>query len=45
MLDAGDSIEYRTNVPHRVVNVGDVVAEAIWVVTPPSVPLGPRTSG
>jgi len=38
VLDAGDSIEYRTSVPHRLVNIGDDVAEAVWVVTPPSVP-------
>jgi transcriptional regulator with XRE-family HTH domain len=39
VLDAGDSIEYRTSVPHRLVNVGDGTAEAVWVVTPPSTPV------
>ncbi len=38
-LNAGDSIEYRTSVPHRVTNVGEDAAEAVWVVTPPSVPV------
>lgn len=38
VLDAGDSVEYRTSTPHSLVNIGDDVAEAVWVVTPPSVP-------
>jgi transcriptional regulator with XRE-family HTH domain len=35
-LRAGDSIDYRSSVPHRVVNVGDEVAEVLWVISPPS---------
>ncbi|MCL3859834.1 helix-turn-helix domain-containing protein [Actinotalea sp. K2] len=38
-LAAGDSIEYRTSVPHRLINLGDDTAEAVWVVTPPSSPI------
>lgn len=35
-LKAGDSIDYRSSVPHRVVNAGDGVAEVMWVISPPS---------
>lgn len=35
-LTSGDSIVYRSSSPHRVVNVGDTVAEVVWVITPPS---------
>lgn len=32
----GSSISYRSSLPHRLVNVGDGPAEAMWVVSPPS---------
>jgi transcriptional regulator with XRE-family HTH domain len=35
-LGVGDSIDYRSSVPHRVVNAGDAVAEVMWVISPPS---------
>lgn len=35
-LEAGDSIDYRSSTPHRVVNVGDGIAEVMWVISPPS---------
>jgi transcriptional regulator with XRE-family HTH domain len=35
-LDAGDSIDYPSSIPHRVVNAGDGVAEVMWVISPPS---------
>lgn len=35
-LAQGDSIDYRSSTPHRVVNAGDDVAEVIWVISPPS---------
>lgn len=35
-LGPGDSIFYRSSVPHRVVNAGDDVAEVMWVISPPS---------
>ena len=35
-LRAGDSIDYRSSVPHRVVNSGEGVAEVMWVISPPS---------
>ncbi|WP_265523427.1 helix-turn-helix domain-containing protein [Oerskovia flava] len=38
-LEVGDSIEFRTDVPHAVLNTGTEPAEAVWVVSPPSVPL------
>ncbi|NUR84955.1 MAG: cupin domain-containing protein [Nonomuraea sp.] len=35
-LGPGDSVEYRTSVPHRVVNDGDETAEVLWVISPPT---------
>jgi transcriptional regulator with XRE-family HTH domain len=35
-LEEGDSIDYRSSVPHRVVNAGDSPAEVMWVISPPS---------
>ena len=35
-LEAGDSIDYRSSTPHRVVNVGGGIAEVMWVISPPS---------
>ena len=35
-LGAGDSIDYRSSIPHRVVNAGNGVAEVMWVISPPS---------
>jgi transcriptional regulator with XRE-family HTH domain len=35
-MERGDSIDYRSSVPHRVVNVGDEPAEVIWIISPPS---------
>jgi len=35
-LTTGDSIDYRSSTPHRVVNVGDGVAEVMWIISPPS---------
>lgn len=35
-LGVGDSIDYRSSVPHRVVNVGASPAEVLFVVSPPS---------
>ena len=35
-LGLGDSIFYRSSVPHRVVNSGTDVAEVMWVISPPS---------
>lgn len=37
-MSQGDSIEYRTNTPHRIQNIGSDTGEALWVVSPPSVP-------
>jgi transcriptional regulator with XRE-family HTH domain len=35
-LHAGDSIEYSTTVPHRVVNTSDELAEVLWLISPPT---------
>ncbi|HEU4656491.1 MAG TPA: cupin domain-containing protein [Capillimicrobium sp.] len=35
-LGAGDSIEYPTSMPHRASNLGDTVAEVLWVISPPT---------
>ena len=35
-LSSGDSIDYRSSIPHRVVNVGEDVAEVMWIISPPS---------
>lgn len=42
-----DSIEYLSSVPHRVQNVGNTVAEVMWVTSPPttsSTPVPPARS-
>jgi transcriptional regulator with XRE-family HTH domain len=35
-LESGDSIDYRSSTPHRVVNVGEARAEVMWIISPPS---------
>lgn len=35
-LGSGDSIFYRSSVPHRVVNSGKDAAEVMWIISPPS---------
>jgi transcriptional regulator with XRE-family HTH domain len=35
-LSSGDSIDYRSSTPHRLVNVGDDPAEVMWIISPPS---------
>ena len=35
-LDEGDSVEYATSVPHRVVNIGDGPAEVLFMISPPT---------
>lgn len=35
-MSKDDSIEYLSSVPHRVSNSGDVVAEVIWITSPPT---------
>jgi transcriptional regulator with XRE-family HTH domain len=32
----GDSVHYRSSTPHRVANAGDVPAEVLFVISPPS---------
>ncbi|NUW46581.1 helix-turn-helix domain-containing protein [Nonomuraea rhodomycinica] len=36
VLGPGDSVEYRTSLPHRVANEGERTAEVLWVVSPPT---------
>jgi len=35
-LETGDSIDYRSAIPHRIANAGDDVAEVMWIISPPS---------
>jgi len=35
-LEEGDSIDYRSSMPHRISNAGDGVAEVMWIISPPS---------
>ena len=35
-LGPGDSVQYRSSTPHRVLNRGSVVAEVLFVISPPS---------
>src|ERR671929_466680 len=35
-LEQGDSIEYRSSTPHRVMNTGQELAEVMWIISPPS---------
>ena len=35
-LESGDSIDYRSSTPHRVANVGEELAEVMWIISPPS---------
>jgi transcriptional regulator with XRE-family HTH domain len=35
-LEHGDSIDYRSSVPHRAVNTGNELAEVLWIISPPS---------
>ncbi len=35
-LSTGDSIDYRSSTPHRLVNLGAESAEVMWIISPPS---------
>jgi transcriptional regulator with XRE-family HTH domain len=35
-LSTGDSIDYRSSTPHRLVNPGAETAEVMWIISPPS---------
>jgi len=35
-LSTGDSIDYRSSIPHRLVNIGGDPAEVMWIISPPS---------
>ena len=35
-LTTGDSIDYRSSTPHRLVNIGNDTAEVMWIISPPS---------
>lgn len=36
VLEAGDSIEYSSGLPHRAENCGEEVAEVLWITSPPT---------
>jgi transcriptional regulator with XRE-family HTH domain len=35
-LESGDSIDYRSSTPHRILNIGQEIAEVMWIISPPS---------
>jgi transcriptional regulator with XRE-family HTH domain len=35
-LATGDSIDYRSSMPHRLTNIGGDPAEVMWIISPPS---------
>jgi len=35
-LRVGDSIDYRSSTPHRLTNPGEIPAEVMWIISPPS---------
>src|SRR6266576_4485664 len=35
-LERGDSVDYRSSTPHRVSNIGQELAEVMWIISPPS---------
>ena len=35
-LSSGDSIDYRSSMPHRLTNIGGDPAEVMWIISPPS---------
>jgi len=38
VLNAGDSIAFRSSTPHAMQNIGTVVAETMWISSPPPEP-------
>lgn len=36
VMHEGDSLDFRSSVPHTITNIGDELAEAIWVSSPPA---------
>lgn len=48
LLETGDSISFRSSVPHRVVNASAQPSVVLWAIAPPSrgaVPVQPPSSG
>jgi transcriptional regulator with XRE-family HTH domain len=43
LLHAGDSITFHSDVPHRVENVGPMIARVLWIVSPPGYSGATRT--
>lgn len=39
-MRSGDSIEYQTSLPHKVINIGTCEAEVIWITSPPTSVIG-----
>lgn len=35
-LDEGDSIEFRSSMPHKISNIATCVSKVVWVVSPPT---------
>lgn len=36
ILRSGDSIEYASSEPHKAVNIGQTMAEVLWIISPPT---------
>lgn len=36
VMQSGDSIDYMSSVPHRIINTGAFPAEVLWIVSPPT---------
>jgi transcriptional regulator with XRE-family HTH domain len=45
LLRAGDSIEYATSVPHRLVNTAATATEVLWIISPPTPDETPSEQG
>lgn len=38
LLEKGDSVVFRSSIPHRVVNIGNTIAILFWIISPPTRP-------
>src|SRR5688572_5757061 len=38
LLEKGDSVVFRSSIPHRVVNIGNTIAILLWIISPPTRP-------
>jgi transcriptional regulator with XRE-family HTH domain len=45
LLESGDSIVFRSSVPHRVANMGKASSTVLWIISPPTRPKSRGTDG